>query len=140
MKSTAYTCKGVKKSHIENNLKVLSKSIVQFDVTPASCLSLVCIFRFFFFLLPGASILFFIVGLAVLFKGFVPAAWLGLALSFAVEMTTFLKHAVRMFAQSEGQMASVERLMQVQYKYMYNQKNGVREMSACLFCCMIERK
>jgi hypothetical protein len=49
----------------------------------------------------------------VLFKGFVPAAWLGLALSFAVEMTTFLKHAVRMFAQSEGQMASVERLMQV---------------------------
>lgn len=60
----------------------------------------------------GASILFFIVGLAVLFKGFVPAAWLGLALSFAVEMTQFLKHAVRMFAQSEGQMASVERLMQ----------------------------
>ena len=39
------------------------------------------------------------------------AGWLGLALSFAIELTGFLKHSVRMAAQTEGHMASVERIM-----------------------------
>lgn len=61
----------------------------------------------------GAVVLFFIVLLTVLTRheNFVPAGWLGLALAFAIELTGFLKHAVRMMAAAEGQMASVERIM-----------------------------
>jgi ABC-type multidrug transport system fused ATPase/permease subunit len=40
----------------------------------------------------------------------IPAGWAGLALSFSFEMTMFLKHAVRMYAQLEAAMNSVERV------------------------------
>jgi hypothetical protein len=40
----------------------------------------------------------------------IPAGWVGLALSFSFEMTAFLKHCVRMYAQLEAAMNSVERV------------------------------
>ena len=40
----------------------------------------------------------------------IPAGWAGLALSFSFEMTAFLKHSVRMYAQLEAAMNSVERV------------------------------
>lgn len=42
---------------------------------------------------------------------FIPAGWLGLALSYSIEVTTFLKHGVRMIATIEAQMNSVERVL-----------------------------
>ena len=42
---------------------------------------------------------------------FIPAGWLGLALSYSIEMTNFLKHGVRMIATIEAQMNSVERVL-----------------------------
>jgi len=43
--------------------------------------------------------------------GFIPAGWLGLALSYAIEVTGFLKHGVRMIATVEADMNSVERVL-----------------------------
>jgi len=40
----------------------------------------------------------------------IPAGWCGLALSYSFEMTAFLKHCVRMYAQLEAAMNSVERV------------------------------
>jgi len=42
---------------------------------------------------------------------FIPAEWLGLALSFSIEVSTYLKHGVRMIATIEAQMNSVERVL-----------------------------
>jgi ABC-type multidrug transport system fused ATPase/permease subunit len=44
-------------------------------------------------------------------KGFISAGWLGLALSYSIEVTTYLKHGVRMIASIEAQMNSVERIL-----------------------------
>ncbi len=38
---------------------------------------------------------------------FIPAGWLGLALSYSIEVTGFLKHGVRMMATIEADMNSV---------------------------------
>jgi ABC-type multidrug transport system fused ATPase/permease subunit len=55
----------------------------------------------------------FIGGIAVATKssGFIPAGWLGLALSYSIEVTNFLKHGVKMIATIEAQMNSVERIL-----------------------------
>jgi ATP-binding cassette subfamily C (CFTR/MRP) protein 1 len=53
----------------------------------------------------------FIGGVAVATRGFIPAGWLGLALSYSIEVTNFLKHGVRMIATVEAQMSSVERVL-----------------------------
>jgi len=42
---------------------------------------------------------------------FIPAGWLGLALSYSIEVTGFLKHGVRMMATIEADMNSVERVL-----------------------------
>jgi ATP-binding cassette subfamily C (CFTR/MRP) protein 1 len=42
---------------------------------------------------------------------FIPAGWLGLALSYAIEVTGYLKHGVRMIATVEADMNSVERVL-----------------------------
>jgi ATP-binding cassette, subfamily C (CFTR/MRP), member 1 len=42
---------------------------------------------------------------------FIPAGWLGLALSYGIEVTGFLKHGVRMIATIEADMNSVERVL-----------------------------
>jgi ABC-type multidrug transport system fused ATPase/permease subunit len=42
---------------------------------------------------------------------FIPAGWVGLALSYAIEVTGYLKHGVRMIAQVEAEMNSVERVL-----------------------------
>lgn len=55
----------------------------------------------------------FIGGLAVATysSNFIPAGWLGLALSYSIEVTNFLKHGVKMIATLEAQMNSVERVL-----------------------------
>lgn len=42
---------------------------------------------------------------------FIPAGWVGLALSYSIEVTSYLKHGVRMMAQVEAEMNSVERVL-----------------------------
>lgn len=61
----------------------------------------------------GGLIAAFIGGVAVgtASSGFIPAGWLGLALSYAIEVTGFLKHGVRMIATIEADMNSVERVL-----------------------------
>jgi ABC-type multidrug transport system fused ATPase/permease subunit len=51
-------------------------------------------------------------------KGFISAGWLGLALSYSIEVTTYLKHGVRMIASIEAQMNSVERVLYYTNKIM----------------------
>lgn len=51
------------------------------------------------------------VSVATSSAAFIPAGWLGLALSYSIEVTTFLKHGVRMIATVEAQMNSVERIL-----------------------------
>lgn len=51
------------------------------------------------------------IALATQSSGFIPAGWLGLALSYSIEVTGFLKHGVRMIAQVEAEMNSVERVL-----------------------------
>lgn len=61
----------------------------------------------------GGFISAFIGGVAVATakSNFIPAGWLGLALSYAIEVTGFLKHGVRMIATIEADMNSVERVL-----------------------------
>lgn len=61
----------------------------------------------------GGFIGFFVGAIAVSTSksGFIPAGWLGLALSYAIEVTGFLKHGVRMIATVEADMNSVERVL-----------------------------
>jgi ABC-type multidrug transport system fused ATPase/permease subunit len=51
------------------------------------------------------------IALATAPKEFIPAGWLGFALSCSIEVTNFLKHGVRMIATIEAQMNSVERVL-----------------------------
>lgn len=44
-------------------------------------------------------------------SAFIPAGWVGLALSYSIEVTGYLKHGVRMIAQVEAEMNSVERVL-----------------------------
>ena len=55
----------------------------------------------------------FIGGMAVgtYSMNFISAGWLGLALSYAIEVTGYLKHGVRMIATVEAEMNSVERVI-----------------------------
>lgn len=61
----------------------------------------------------GGMIAFFVGALAVgtLKYEFIPAGWLGLSLSFSIEMTTYLKFGVQMLARLEADMSSVERIL-----------------------------
>jgi ABC-type multidrug transport system fused ATPase/permease subunit len=51
------------------------------------------------------------VAVATYSSGFIPAGWLGLALSYSIEVTNYLKHGVKMIATLEAQMNSVERVL-----------------------------
>jgi ATP-binding cassette, subfamily C (CFTR/MRP), member 1 len=51
------------------------------------------------------------VAVATYSSGFIPAGWLGLALSYSIEVTSYLKHGVKMIATLEAQMNSVERIL-----------------------------
>jgi len=51
------------------------------------------------------------IALATMDQNFIPAGWVGLALSYSIEVTGFLKHGVRMIAQVEAEMNSVERVL-----------------------------
>lgn len=51
------------------------------------------------------------IALATNSQGFIPAGWVGLALSYSIEVTNFLKHGVKMIATIEAQMNSVERIL-----------------------------
>jgi len=42
---------------------------------------------------------------------FIPAGWLGIALSYAIEVTSYLKYGVQMVARLEADMSSVERIL-----------------------------
>jgi ABC-type multidrug transport system fused ATPase/permease subunit len=50
------------------------------------------------------------VAVGTLESGFIPAGWLGLALSYSIEVTTYLKFGVQMLARLEADMSSVERI------------------------------
>eukprot|EP00526_Cylindrotheca_closterium_P003151 CAMPEP_0113648326 /NCGR_PEP_ID=MMETSP0017_2-20120614/25628_1 /TAXON_ID=2856 /ORGANISM="Cylindrotheca closterium" /LENGTH=1434 /DNA_ID=CAMNT_0000560529 /DNA_START=278 /DNA_END=4582 /DNA_ORIENTATION=+ /assembly_acc=CAM_ASM_000147 len=52
-----------------------------------------------------------LVAVATLDSAFIPAGWLGLALSYSIEVTSFLKHGVMMIARLEADMSSVERIL-----------------------------
>jgi ABC-type multidrug transport system fused ATPase/permease subunit len=52
-----------------------------------------------------------IVAVSTLDSGFIPAGWLGLALSYSIEVTSYLKHGVMMIARMEADMSSVERIL-----------------------------
>jgi ABC-type multidrug transport system fused ATPase/permease subunit len=58
----------------------------------------------------GALISFFIALITATSKGFIPAEFLALGLSYSFQLTTFLKFAVRMSASLEAQMNAVERI------------------------------
>lgn len=60
----------------------------------------------------GGLIAFFVGAVAVgtLESGFIPAGWLGLALSYSIEVTSYLKFGVQMIARLEADMSSVERI------------------------------
>lgn len=58
----------------------------------------------------GAVTTFFIAAVAVAFPNFIPAGFLGLGLSYAFQITSSLKFDVRMLAQFEAQMNSIERI------------------------------
>jgi ATP-binding cassette subfamily C (CFTR/MRP) protein 1 len=51
------------------------------------------------------------VAVGTLDRGFISAGWLGLALSYSIEMTTYLKFGVQMIARLEADMSSVERIL-----------------------------
>ena len=51
------------------------------------------------------------VAVGTLSIGFIPAGYLGLSLSFSIEMTSYLKFGVQMIARLEADMSSVERIL-----------------------------
>mmetsp|Transcript_1237 Transcript_1237/g.1594 ORF Transcript_1237/g.1594 Transcript_1237/m.1594 type:complete len:1397 (-) Transcript_1237:136-4326(-) len=61
----------------------------------------------------GGFVMAFIGGFAVATEStnFIPAGWLGVSLSYAIEITSFLKYGVRMVAQVEADMSSTERVL-----------------------------
>ncbi|KAA0147210.1 hypothetical protein FNF31_07636 [Cafeteria roenbergensis] len=58
----------------------------------------------------GALLAFGVAAVAAATTNFIPAGWVGIGLSTALEMTAFLKHSVRMLAQAETMMNGVERV------------------------------
>lgn len=58
----------------------------------------------------GALISFFIAVVAAASPGFIPPGFLALALTYSFQLTTYLKFLVRMLAQLEAQLNSVERV------------------------------
>lgn len=52
-----------------------------------------------------------LVAVSTLDSAFIPAGWLGVALSYSIEVTSFLKHGVMMIARLEADMSSVERIL-----------------------------
>ena len=60
----------------------------------------------------SALVAFFISAVAAATSGaaLVPAGWVGVALTYSIDMTMFLKASVMMVAQVEGAFSSVERL------------------------------
>lgn len=58
----------------------------------------------------GALISFFIAVVAAGAPGFIPPGYLALALTYSFQLTTYLKFLVRMMAQLEAQLNSVERV------------------------------
>jgi len=61
----------------------------------------------------GGAIGMFIGAVAVgtLDSEFIPAGWLGIALSYSIEVTSYLKFGVQMIARLEADMSSVERIL-----------------------------
>lgn len=61
----------------------------------------------------GGTMGMFIAGVAVATSSakFISPGWLGLALTYSIEVTQYLKHGVRMVATIEAQMNSVERVL-----------------------------
>lgn len=61
----------------------------------------------------GGFIAVFVGGLSLATKdsGFIPAGWLGLSLTYANELSQYLKHGVRMLAQVEADMSSIQRII-----------------------------
>jgi ATP-binding cassette, subfamily C (CFTR/MRP), member 1 len=51
------------------------------------------------------------VALGTLSIGLIPSGWLGLALSYSIEVTSYLKFGVQMIARMEADMSSVERIL-----------------------------
>lgn len=58
----------------------------------------------------GALSSFSVALLASADEGLLPPSWVAIGLAFSFEMTNFLKHAVRMYAQAEAAMNAVERI------------------------------
>mmetsp|Transcript_13658 Transcript_13658/g.13206 ORF Transcript_13658/g.13206 Transcript_13658/m.13206 type:complete len:1517 (+) Transcript_13658:272-4822(+) len=58
----------------------------------------------------GSIISFFIAVLAIAARGFIPASFLALGLTYSFQLTAYLKYAVRMIATAEAQMNNVERI------------------------------
>eukprot|EP00934_Nitzschia_sp_Nitz4_P008776 Nitzschia sp. Nitz4//scaffold175_size95217//10753//15087//NITZ4_004718-RA/size95217-processed-gene-0.45-mRNA-1//1//CDS//3329538924//8766//frame0 len=77
----------------------------------------------------GGLIAAFVGGIAVgtLKNGFIPTSWLGLSLSYAIEMTTYLKFGVQMIARLEADMSSVERILHYADKIEPEAPNRVPE-------------
>ena len=61
----------------------------------------------------GGFIASFVAAVSVGTSGFnfIPAAWLGIGLAFSIEITGYLKHGVRILAQVEADLTSVERVL-----------------------------
>ncbi|MGK3740700.1 MAG: ABC-type multidrug transport system fused ATPase/permease subunit [Bacillariaceae sp.] len=51
------------------------------------------------------------VAVGTLETGFIPAGFLGVALSYSIEVTSYLKYGVQMIARLEADMSSVERIL-----------------------------
>merc|ERR1712176_226437 len=51
------------------------------------------------------------VAVGTLDSEFIPAGWLGIALSYSIEVTSYLKFGVQMIARLEADMSSVERIL-----------------------------
>mmetsp|Transcript_13284 Transcript_13284/g.27849 ORF Transcript_13284/g.27849 Transcript_13284/m.27849 type:complete len:1151 (+) Transcript_13284:3-3455(+) len=51
------------------------------------------------------------IAVGTLESNFMPAGWLGLALSYSIEVTSYLKYGVQMLARMEADMSSVERIL-----------------------------
>ena len=63
----------------------------------------------------GGIISFFVAAVAVgtaSTKAKIPPGWLGLALTYSIEIVTYLKHGVRMIATLEADFSSVERILE----------------------------
>ena len=74
----------------------------------------------------GSIITFFIAVVAIATpRGFIPAGFLALGLSYSFQLTQFLKFCVRMLATLEAQFNSVERVME--YSEDIAQEGGSNE-------------